>query len=98
MMSKVTKTRQIASTKNPEQKRKIAKTTKPATAKKSDVKVASQSRPAAAKAQQPARVAAAPQVRRALPVERPIELPPQILRARPVWDNELAYVSVPRCR
>ena len=98
MMTKVTKSRQIATTKKPEQKRQIAKLTpKPATAKKPVAKVAKQSRPVT-KPQQPTRVAAAPQVLRALPVERPIELPPQILRPRPVWDNELAYISVPRCR
>jgi hypothetical protein len=96
MMSKVTKSRQIA-TKKPEQKRHIAKATKPASVRKSDAKVAKQTRPVA-KPQQPARVAAATPVRRAIAVQRPIELPPQILRPRPVWDNELAYISVPRCR
>lgn len=95
MLTKVTKTRQLANGKKAEQKRQIAKSTK---AKKSDAKVAKQNRPAAKK-QQPTRVAAAP-VRRALPVEQPIELPPQILRPRPVWDNEVAYISssVGRCR
>ena len=95
MLTKVAKTRQLAKGKKSTEKRQIAKSTK---AKKSDVKVAKQSRPAVKK-QQATRVAAAP-VRRALPVERPIELPPQILRPRPVWDNEVAYISssVGRCR
>ena len=94
MMTKVTKSRAVATAKKPEQKRQVAK----ANAKKSNAKLAKQSRPAAKK--QPAtRVAAAP-ARRALPVEQPIELPPQILRPRPVWDSEVAYISstVARCR
>ena len=96
MMSKVTKTRQIASTRRPEQKRQIAKASN---AKKTTVKVATQSRPAVKKSQ-PTRVAVAAPARKALPVEKPIELPPQILRQRPVWDNEIAYLSssVARCR
>ena len=96
MMSKVkTATRRIASVRKPEQKRQIAKVTK---AKKPEVKIAKQSRPAA----QPPQVRPAVQARRALPVTpQPVELPPQILRSRPVWDNDVAYVSMPsvaRCR
>ncbi len=100
MMSKVTNTRRVATAKKPEQKRQIARANKSAPAKKSAVKVAKQTRPAARSQSQPAtRVAtAAPVARKALPVEQPIELPPQILRPRPVWDNEVAYISVPRCR
>ena len=94
MISKVTKTRQIASTRKPDQKRQIAKTSK---AKKTSVKIAKQSRSAVTKSQ-PTRVAVAQPARKALPVEKPIELPPQMLRQRPVWDSEIAYVSVPRCR
>ncbi|HSH39329.1 MAG TPA: hypothetical protein VK993_11130 [Chthoniobacterales bacterium] len=99
MVSKVTPSRRTASARKPEQKRQIAKTTKPASAKKSDVKLTKQSRPAV-KPQQPVRVAGATveAPRKALPVEKPIELPSKILRPRPLWDNELAYVSVPRCR
>lgn len=95
MLTKVAKTRQVAQGKKAEQKRQIAKSAK---AKKANVKVAKQSRPAVKK-QQPTRVAAAP-VRRALPVAQPIELPPQILRPRPVWDSEVAFISssVGRCR
>lgn len=95
MMSKVT-TRRTVAKRTPAQKAKIAKA-KPA--KKSDVKVAKQSRPAV-KLQQPARVAvAATQPRRALPVEQtPVALQQRVLRQQPVWDNDLAYVSVPRCR
>jgi len=94
MMSKVTTTRRTAAAaRKLEQKRQIAKATKP---KKTEVKVAKQSRPAI---KQSVNRVMAQQVRKALPVTpRPIELPPQILRPRPVWDTELAYVSVPRCR
>ena len=97
MMTKVTKTRQLATSKKAGQKRQIAKST---TTKKSNVKVAKQSRPAVKK-QTPTRVAAAAiPARRALPAEAPIELPPQILRPRPVWDSEVAFISssVGRCR
>lgn len=111
MMSKVTTSRRTAAAKKSEQKRHIAKAT---TAKKSVAKVAKQSRPAAKPQPQPAarlvavpaaqpapRLAAAPapQPRKALPVEPAIELPSKILRPRPVWDNEIAYISAPtRCR
>ena len=96
MMSKVTTRRTVAKAKS-EPKAKIAKTTK---AKKSDVKVAKQSRPAVKKQQQPARVAiVAAQPRKALPVEQPpVALQQRVLRQQPVWDNDLAYVSIPRCR
>ncbi len=95
MMSKVT-TRRTLATRKPEQKAKVAKATK---AKKSDTKLATQSRPAAARKQQSAPVAvAAAQPRKALPVDQPVELQQRVLRQRPVWDNDLAYVSVPRCR
>lgn len=97
MMSKVTTSRRTANARKPEQKRQVAKTTK---AKKSEAKVAKQSRPAAKQQQPPAapRLVAAPQPRKALPVAPPIQLPSKILRPRPMWDNELAYISVPRCR
>ena len=95
MMSKVT-TRRTVATRKSEQKAKVAKVTK---AKKSAGKVAKQSRPAVKK-QQPARVAiVAAQPRKALPVEQPpVALQQRVLRQQPVWDNDLAYVSVPRCR
>ncbi len=94
MMSKVT-TRRTVATRKAEQTARIAKSTK---AKKNGVKVAKQSRPPV-KTQQPARVAvAAAQPRKALPAEAPIELEQRVLRQRPVWDNNLAYVTVPRCR
>ena len=94
MMSKVTTSRRVATARKPEQKRQIAKTTK---AKKPEVKIAKQTRPAV-KPQTPVRVAAITQpTRKALPVEQPVVLPPQILKARPVWDGELAYLSA-RCR
>ena len=95
MMSKVT-TRRTVATRKVEQKAKVAKAT---TAKKSGVKVAKQSRPAV-KTQQPPRVAVrAAQPRKALPVEQPVQLQQRVLRQQPVWDNDLAYVSVPtRCR
>ena len=95
MMSKVT-TRRTVATRKPEQKAKVAKTTK---AKKSNVKVAKQSRPAVKKKQAPPVAAAAAQPRKALPVEQPpVALQQRVLRQQPVWDNDLAYVSVPRCR
>ena len=95
MISKVT-TRRTVATRKSEQKAKVAKATK--AKKSSDVKVAKQSRPAAKK-QQPAPVAiAAAQPRKALPVEPPFALQQRVLRQRPVWDDDLAYVSVPRCR
>jgi hypothetical protein len=95
MMSKVTTRRSLA-TRTPTQKAKVARATK---ANKCDVKVAKQTRPSI-KPKQPTRVATAvaEPARRALPVEKPIELPSKLLNPRPVWDSDLAYVSVPRCR
>jgi hypothetical protein len=102
MMSKVTTSRPAVTAQKSEQKRQIAKTT---TAKKSGVKIAKQSSPAAKQQPQPAAArivaapAPAPQPRKALPAAPTIELPSQILRARPVWDTEVAFVSAPvRCR
>lgn len=98
MMAKVTNTRRTAAARKPEQKRHMAKASKPATVKKPAVKVAKQSR-AVVKSKPVTRVAtAAPVARKALPVERPFALEQRVLRQRPVWDNDLAYISVPRCR
>lgn len=95
MISKVSKTRNVATTRKPQQKQQIAKSKK---ATKSNVKIAKKPRPALKK-QQRARVAkTTAQPRKALPTAQRVELPPQILRARPVWDGELAHVSVARCR
>lgn len=95
MMSKVTTRRTVVARKPEQQKTKVAKAAK---SKKSDVKLVKQSRPAV-KMQQPTRVAAAvAQPRKALPVDQPFALQQRILRQQPVWENDLAYVSFPRCR
>lgn len=94
MMSKVSQTRQIASARKTATDRQTAKA---ARMQKRNVQLAKQSR-TAVKKQNAVRVAAVPAPRKALPVEKAIEPPPQILRQRPIWDSELAYVSLPRCR
>lgn len=96
MMSKVPASNRTAAARKPG-KRQVAKVTKAASAKKSGAKLAKRSRPSS-KPRQAAKVATAVPPRKALPVEKPIELPSKILNPRPVWDNDAAYVSVARCR